>query len=99
MKEKIIEEKDVEYVAKLAKLKLNQKQKELFLKQLNDILAFFRQLNELDTKNVKPTSYIFNSSNLFHDDKVKPSLPQNAVLSLTKHQKNGYIRVPKILNN
>ena len=99
MGEKIIEKKDVEYVAKLARLKLNETQKELFLKQLNDILAFFKQLNELDTEKVEPTSYILNSSNLFHDDIVKPSLPQNAVLSLTQHKKNGYIRVPRIFNN
>ena len=98
MEEKMIEKQDVEYLAKLAKLELNETQKALFLKQLNDILAFFHQLNELDTEDIEPTSYILPSSNLFHDDIPRPSLPQKTVLSLTRHQKNGYIRVPRILN-
>jgi len=99
MGKKIIEEKDVEYVARLAKLELNENQKELFLKQLNDILDYFKQLNQLDTEEVEPTSYILNPANLFHDDEPKPSLPQDMVLGMTKYKKNGYIKVPKILNN
>lgn len=98
MGKKMIEKKDVEYVAKLAKLELSETQKELFLRQLNDILDFFHKLNELNTEKVEPTSYILDSPNLFHEDTLKPSLPQDAVLSLTQHQKDGYIRVPRILN-
>ncbi|MFW6148267.1 MAG: Asp-tRNA(Asn)/Glu-tRNA(Gln) amidotransferase subunit GatC [Atribacterota bacterium] len=97
MTEKIIEKKDVEYAANLAKLKLNDQQKKLFLKQLNNILSYFKQLNELDTDNVEPTSYILHTSNLFHEDILKPSLPQETVLSLTEYKKDGYFKVPKIL--
>lgn len=99
MSKKIIEKKDVEYVAKLAKLELDETQKELFLKQLNDILEYFKQLNKLDTEEVEPTSYILNPANLFHDDETKTSLPQETVMGITKYQKDGYIKVPKILNN
>jgi aspartyl-tRNA(Asn)/glutamyl-tRNA(Gln) amidotransferase subunit C len=97
MTDKIIGKKDVEYVAKLAKVRLDDSQKERFLKQLNDILSYFKKLNELDTDQVEPTSYILHSSNMFHEDIVKPSLPQETVLGLTQYKKNGYFKVPRIL--
>jgi len=97
MAERIIDKKEVEYVAGLAKLELNEEQKSLFLKQLNDILTYFKKLNELDTELVEPTSHILHSANAFHEDVIKPSLPQEAVMNLTQHKKNGYFKVPKIL--
>ncbi len=97
MTDKIIGKKDVEYVAKLAKVRLDESQKERFLKQLNDILSYFKKLNELDTDQVEPTSYILHSSNMFHEDIVKPSLRHETVLGLTQYKKNGYFKVPRIL--
>ena len=97
MSEKIIEKKDVEYVAKLAKLELKEEQKDLFVKQFNDILSYFKKLNELDTEMVDPTSHVLHLNNTFHEDICRPSLPQETVLKLTKSKKNGYFRVPKTL--
>lgn len=97
MSEKIISRKSVEYVAKLAKLKLNEEQKELFLGQLNEILFYFKKLNELDTDHTEPTSYLFHSSHHFHEDIPKPSLHQETVLNLTLNKTNGYFKVPRIL--
>jgi len=97
MTERIIDKKEVEYVAGLAKLELNEEQKSLFLKQLNDILSYFKKLNELDTELVEPTSHIMHSAIAFHEDAIKPSLPQEVVMNLTQHKKNGYFKVPKIL--
>jgi aspartyl-tRNA(Asn)/glutamyl-tRNA(Gln) amidotransferase subunit C len=81
----------------LAKLELNEEQKKVFLKQLNDILSYFNKLNELDTINVDPTSHILHTKNSFHGDIPRPSLPQKTVMGLTKYSKDGYFRVPKIL--
>jgi len=97
MTEIIIEKKDVEYVAKLAKLELSEEQKGLFLKQLNDILSYFKKLNELDTEQVEPTFHISISSSPFHEDILKPSLPQKVVMDLTQNKQDGYFKVPKIL--
>jgi aspartyl-tRNA(Asn)/glutamyl-tRNA(Gln) amidotransferase subunit C len=97
MTEKMITEKDVEYVAKLAKIELNEEQKKMFLKQLNDILLYFDKLNELNTENVEPTSHVLHLNNSFHEDVPEPSLSPKTVMSLTRHNKSGYFRVPKIL--
>jgi len=97
MVERMITEKDVEYVAKLAKLELDEEQKKIFLEQLNDILSYFTKLNELNTEKVEPTSHVLYLNNTFHEDIPEPSLSQKTVMSLTGHNKNGYFRVPKIL--
>ena len=49
-----ITEKDVEYVARLARLKLSGEEKEKFTGQLESILSYIDKLNTLDTKNIPP---------------------------------------------
>ena len=97
MTEKIITKKEVEYVAKLAKLEFNEIEKEEFTSQLNSILDYFKKLDELDTEKVEPTAYVISMPNLLNEDKVKPSLPRAEVLSNSKYIKKGYFKVPKIM--
>ena len=97
MTEKIITKKEVEYVAKLAKLEFNEEEKEEFTSQLNSILDYFKKLNELDTKKVEPTAYVISIPNLLNEDEVEPSLPRDEVLSNAKYIKKGYFKVPKIM--
>jgi len=97
MTEKIITKKEVEYVAKLAKLEFNEEEKEDFTFQLNSILDYFKKLNELDTEKVEPTANVISMPNLLNEDEVKPSLPQDEVLSNAEYVKKGYFKVPKIM--
>ncbi|MBN2246662.1 MAG: Asp-tRNA(Asn)/Glu-tRNA(Gln) amidotransferase subunit GatC [Candidatus Aminicenantes bacterium] len=97
MKERMISKEDVEYVAKLAKIELSEEQKNIFLVQFNDILFYFKKLNELNTEHTEPTSYIFPTPNRFHEDVPRPSLSQEMVVGLTRNKMNGYIKVPRIL--
>ena len=97
MTEKIITKKEVEYVAKLAKLEFNEKEKGEFTSQINSILDYFKKLNELNTEKVEPTAYVISLPNLLNEDEVKPSLLQEEVLFNSKHIKKGYFKVPKIM--
>jgi aspartyl-tRNA(Asn)/glutamyl-tRNA(Gln) amidotransferase subunit C len=97
MTEKIITKKEVEYVAKLAKLEFNEGEKEEFTSQLNSILDYFKKLNELNTEKVEPTAYVISMPNLLNEDVVKPSLSQDEVLSNAKYIKKEYFKVPKIM--
>ena len=94
---KIITKKEVDYVAKLAKLEFSEAEKEEFTSQLNSILDYFKKLNELDTEKVEPTAYVISMPTLLNDDEVKPSLPQDEVLFNAKYIKKGYFKVPKIM--
>jgi aspartyl-tRNA(Asn)/glutamyl-tRNA(Gln) amidotransferase subunit C len=87
--------KDVEYVAKLAKLKLSDEEKKKFQKELDKIIRYIDQLNQVDTENVLITSHVLPMQNVFREDKVKPSLTQEEALSNAPDKKDGYFRVPR----
>ena len=97
MTDKIITAKEVEYVAKLANLSISEKEKDQYTEQLNSILEYFKKINKLDTRHVKPTAYILDMPNLLNDDKVGKSLPQKEVSTLSDESKDGYFKVPKMM--
>ena len=88
---------DVEYVARLARLALNQAEKERMRAQLDSILSYIDKLNELDTSAVEPTSHVLQMVNVFREDEVRPSLPQEEALANAPDRRDLFFRVPKIL--
>lgn len=58
-----IQMKDVEHVAKLARLELSDDEKEKLTEQLNAILHYAEKLSELDTDQVEPTSHVMPMTN------------------------------------
>lgn len=89
----------VSHIAKLANLPLSKKEKEKFEKQLNAILAYIEKLNEVDTKNVEPTSQVTGLENVLREDRPAPSLPQEEVIKNTKSKHNGMFKVKAILDS
>ncbi len=87
---------EVKHVAKLAKLGLAEEDIQKFQKQLTDIVDFVGKLQEVDTKNVEPTSQVTGLENVFREDEVKPSLSQDEVLSNAKRTYKGYFMVDAI---
>jgi len=73
--------KDVEHVARLARLELNEAEKERMRAQLDSILSYIDKLNELDTSAVEPTSHVLQMVNVFREDEVRPSLSQEEALA------------------
>jgi aspartyl-tRNA(Asn)/glutamyl-tRNA(Gln) amidotransferase subunit C len=92
-----ISRKEVEYVARLARLELSEEEKEKFTEQLSQILTYIDKLNELNTEKVRPTSHVLPLTNVFREDKVKESLSQEAVLSGAPSKVKGHFKVPKII--
>ncbi|GAV23910.1 Asp-tRNA(Asn)/Glu-tRNA(Gln) amidotransferase subunit GatC [Carboxydothermus pertinax] len=89
--------KDVEHVAMLARLELSEEEKEMYTKQLNDILKYAEQLQELDTENVKPTAHVLPIKNVFRDDTVHQHMdPEKALLNAPEREEN-FFKVPKII--
>ena len=59
---------DVLHIAKLAKLSLTEAEVEKFKKQLEDTINYVENLDELDTKEVKPTSHSTDVTNVYFED-------------------------------
>lgn len=93
----MIKRKDVEHVAKLAQLNLNDEEKELFTKQLEDILNFVDKLKELNTEGIEPTSTVIPVKNVSRNDKKEDSFAQEEALLNAPDIENGYFKIPKIM--
>lgn len=92
-----ISPKDVEHVAKLARLELSEPEKEQFTEQLNAILKYAEKLNSLDTENVEPTSHVLPITNVMREDVQRPSLPIEKVLLNAPDEEDGQFKVPAVL--
>ncbi len=89
---------DVEKIAALAKLHLNEGEKDKYRAQLEQILTYVQKLNELDTDDVEPTYYVQYSGDVMREDKVEPSLPRDKALQNAPLTAHGFVRVPKVIS-
>ena len=89
---------DVGHVARLANLTLSKREQDKFGRQLSEILSYVEKLNEVDTKNIEPTSQVTGLENVTREDEAKPSLSQEEVLSNSKSTHNGMFKVKSILD-
>lgn len=92
-----VTEKDIEYVAQLSRLVLTSEEKELFVKNLNDVIEHADKLNELDTNDVEPTAHIQSIVNVYRSDEIYPSLPREDLLCNAPDHDDHYFRVPIII--
>ena len=87
----------VAHIAKLARLDINDQEKELFGSQLSNILEHVRKLDELDTSSVQPTSHVLDISDVMREDTERPSLAVDEALKNAPDHTDKFYRVPKII--
>jgi aspartyl-tRNA(Asn)/glutamyl-tRNA(Gln) amidotransferase subunit C len=90
--------KDVEYVAKLARLEFDDVQKEKFTHELNDILKYVEKLSEVDTDNVDISISSYPMYNALREDEEKLSLDRETILKNAPDREAGYFKVPKVID-
>ncbi len=88
--------KDVEHVAKLARLELTDEEKELYTKQLGDVLQYVNQMNEVDTSNIEPMTQVVDFVNVMREDKVVYEQTKEELMKNTPDEEDGFFKVPKI---
>jgi aspartyl-tRNA(Asn)/glutamyl-tRNA(Gln) amidotransferase subunit C len=94
-----ITKKDVEHVARLARLSLTDSEKERFTAQLEGILEYIDILNKADTANVEPMSHVLPMSNVWREDKAEPNRlgSQEDILKNAPEAEGPYFKVKKII--
>lgn len=88
---------DVGYVANLACIELTNEETVLFQSQLDQVLHYVEQLDELDVSNVEPTAHAIPVFNVLRKDELGTSLNHADVIANAPSESNGEIRVPKII--
>ncbi len=100
MSEKVTVE-DVERVAELAHLELAPEERGRMVRDLNAILDYVAELNELDTSNVVPLAQMSelegNALAALRADQAGPSLSRDAVMSQAPETDQIFFKVPKVI--
>ncbi len=89
---------DVGYVAHLARIELTDEETVLFQGQLDQVLHYVEQLNELDVSDVEPTAHAIPVYNVLRKDEVGQSLNHADIMANAPASSDGHIRVPKIID-
>ena len=88
---------DIDYVANLARLALTPQEKEVFSRQLGDVLRYIEKLREVDVSQVEPTAHASPVYNVWADDVPQPGLPVEAALRNAPAQRDHMIVVPVVV--
>jgi aspartyl-tRNA(Asn)/glutamyl-tRNA(Gln) amidotransferase subunit C len=90
---------DVERIAALAQLELTDEEKQLFTRQLAEILAYAEQVQQLDTSGVPATSHVDARARVEREDEPTASLPVSEALANAPdaNREAGLFRVPRVI--
>jgi aspartyl-tRNA(Asn)/glutamyl-tRNA(Gln) amidotransferase subunit C len=89
---------DVQYVAGLAKIAVSDDEAAKLRDELDTILGYVQQLNELDTTGVEPTYQVTGLTNVSREDEIIDyGVSQEALLRNAPKSQNNQIKVPKVL--
>lgn len=75
-----ITKKDIEHIADLSMLSLSEAEIDRYTKDMQDIVSFAEQVNEVDTEGVDISAFALDTYNVFRKDKVKTSLDRELLL-------------------
>jgi aspartyl-tRNA(Asn)/glutamyl-tRNA(Gln) amidotransferase subunit C len=87
----------VQKIAYLARLKLSSEETESFANQLGSILEYIQKLNEADTTDVEPTSYMVPAHDPLRDDSEASSLSVEKILQNGPVVKKNHFAIPKVI--
>ena len=88
--------REVEHVARLARLGITPDEVLRYRDQLRNILHHIETLNRADTSKVPATAHPLEERNVMRDDIVEPSLPVEAVLRNAPTREDSYFKVKAI---
>jgi aspartyl-tRNA(Asn)/glutamyl-tRNA(Gln) amidotransferase subunit C len=88
--------KEVEHIAKLARLELTDEQKTRYREQLEAILDHVAKLQELDTKDVIPTASGSAGESPLRADEARPGLSKDELLKNAPKQEGGQFKIPPV---
>ncbi len=95
----MIEPKDVEHVARLARLVLGETDLARMRAELSAILDYIEKLKGADVDGVEPTAQAVPLVNVMREDEVEPSLPREAMMANAPDPAGEFFRVPRIIED
>jgi aspartyl-tRNA(Asn)/glutamyl-tRNA(Gln) amidotransferase subunit C len=90
----VIDRDQVLHVARLARLRLDEREVEAMAGELSGILEHVDRIAGLDLDEVEPTSHVVRLENVLRPDQPRPSWPREVVLEPAPDPADGAFRVP-----
>ena len=93
-----VKREDIEHLADLSNFTLSDDQIDALKTDLQGIISYISELDNLDTDNIEPTYQVFEMENVWRDDEIKPQdATREELLALTQEQLEHQIKVPRVL--
>jgi len=92
-----IDKETVDKIAHLARLELNEDEKEKLMGDMSKILDFMAKLNEIDTTGVEPLVYMTDEANVLREDVVKQDITTEEALKNAPKHADDYFLVAKVI--
>ena len=92
-----VNNKLIEDIAKLSKLKFDESSSEKMKDDLEKILAFVDKLNKIDTEGVEPLIYMSDEVNVLRVDEISEETAQDEALKNAPQKDSDYFKVPTVL--
>lgn len=89
--------KQVEHIARLARIKLTDREKDKYQSELSSILDFVEQLNKVDVAGIEPTAQITGLKNVKRLDKVKPFVKPDKLIEQAPERKDRFVKVKAVI--
>jgi aspartyl-tRNA(Asn)/glutamyl-tRNA(Gln) amidotransferase subunit C len=89
---------EVEKIAHLARLQLAPEEIEPLTRQLNSIVTYVCQLQQVETDEIEPFTHAVALENVFRADEPVSSLPVEAALANASARQENFFRVPPVLD-
>ena len=88
---------EVEHIADLARLRLDNSEKELYQIQLSSILDFAARLQSVETDSIPPTSSVIPTHSVLRNDESRPGISLNTLFKNTFKTVGRQYQVPPVL--
>ncbi len=95
-----LSKKEIEHIAKLARLGLSEKEKEKHSKELSRILDYIDKLNEIKTESIKPSAQITGLTNVLRKDEKSDEIEPEKIKKIigqAPERKDNFIKTKPIL--
>jgi aspartyl-tRNA(Asn)/glutamyl-tRNA(Gln) amidotransferase subunit C len=87
----------VRHIAKLARIAVSDSEVEALVPELNNILGWIEQLQEVDVSGVEPMTAVIPNKLRLRDDVVTDGNKRDAVLANAPVAEHGFFAVPKVI--
>lgn len=94
----IVDESTVKHIAKLSKIDLKDEEISSMSKQIEQFLEYVEQLNDIP-ENIEPLDNLTGNTNILREDNVVDFNNKEKIISNSPKNDNGFILVPKVLEN